>query len=300
MKNNLLLVLALLFGIGGYSQLLESHKGFQNQGGNFFNSDFIKKNRIKTITGKISFKREMQPIRRNGTVEQYSFDRNGQLIERLKTFKMRGGQIDTTQDYFKYNDLEHLVSQTTYTLSGYNSVRYRYNENGNPTQESFFRGENKSPNSYELQKGQETLLKNEEFQYDVISDSSLKKVYLNSVGKPYKETIINTNRLGQKESELTRYYLTNKKASITYKYDLQGRLIKIIDYSNLLGVQTITYTYEYDEFDNLYSSKIYKNGKLTRSEEFIYFVQTFLLKAQLSKNESDNSIKIIQYSYEYY
>lgn len=295
-----LTIIVLIITLTSGAQILESHKGFKDQGGNIFNSDFIKKNKIKTITGRISLKRELQPIRKEGTVEQYSFDQNGQMIERLKSFKMRGGLIDTTQDYFKYNDLEHLISQTTFTMAGYNSIRYKYNSDGEPLEETFIRGENKSPNSYELRRGQESILKKEVFDYSKMNDSSLKKIYLNSVGKPYKETVISTNQLGLIESEQTRFYLTNKKESMTYQYDVQGRLIKIIDYSNLIGVQTITYTYEYDEFGNLYSSKTYKNGKLTNSQEFLYYVQTFLLKAQLSKNESDKSIKIIQYSYEYY
>lgn len=300
MTKHLLILFLILISEICNGQLLESYQGNIKQGRSVFNSEFIKKNKIRTITGRLSLKREMQPIRREGTVEQYTFNQNGQMVERLKSFKMRGGQIDTTQDYFKYNDVEHLMSQTTFTLSGYNSVRYQYNSEGKPTQETFIRGENTNSNSYELKKGKETVLKNEEFSYVPISDSIYKKIYLNRVGKPYKVTVVSENALGQMDGEHTRYYLTNKKESITYKYDVQGRLKKIIDYSNLLGLQTITNTFEYDEFGNLFSGKTYKNGKLTHSQEFIYFVQTFLLKAQLSKNESDNSIKIIQYSYEYY
>ena len=300
MTKHLLVLFLILISEICIGQILESYQGNKKQGRSVFNSEFIKKNMIKTITGRVSLKREMHPIRREGTVEQYTFNRNGEMVERLKSFKMRGGQIDTTQDYFKYNDVEHLIAQTTFTLSGYNSIRYQYNSEGKPTQETFVRGENINSNSYKLKKGKETVLKNEEFSYVPIHDSIYKKIYLNRVGKPYKETVVSENALGQMEGEHTRYYLTNKKESITYQYDVQGRLKKIIDYSNLLGLQTITNTFEYDEFGNLFSGKTYKNGKLTHSQEFIYFVQTFLLKAQLSKNESDNSIKIIQYSYEYY
>ena len=300
MTKHLLVLFLILISEICIGQILESYQGNKKQGRSVFNSEFIKKNMIKTITGRVSLKREMQPIRREGTVEQYTFNRNGEMVERLKSFKMRGGQIDTTQDYFKYNDVEHLIAQTTFTLSGYNSIRYQYNSEGKPTQETFIRGEIINSNSYKLKKGKETVLKNEEFSYVPIHDSIYKKIYLNRVGKPYKETVVSENALGQMKGEHTRYYLTNKKESITYQYDVQGRLKKIIDYSNLLGLQTITNTFEYDEFGNLFSGKTYKNGKLTHSQEFIYFVQTFLLKAQLSKNESDNSIKIIQYSYEYY
>jgi ABC-type antimicrobial peptide transport system permease subunit len=242
----------------------------------------------------------MQPITREGTIEKYLFDKRGQLIERIKTFRMRGGMIDTTQDYFSYNDLEHLVAQTTYNVGGYNATRYEYDENGRLQKESYLRGENTASYSYQLQKGRETIIKEETFTYEELSDTSYKRVYLNSAGKPYREMVVTTNNLGQVLSEITRYYLTNKKHSITYQYDAKGRLNKIIDYSNLLGVQTTTYEFGYDEYDNLYSSKVYKDGKLKQSKEFLYDVQTFLLKAQLTKDESTNTIRIVQYEYEYF
>ncbi|MGB0391620.1 MAG: hypothetical protein ACPGD5_08630 [Salibacteraceae bacterium] len=282
------------------AQLLDTYQGKLYDGECIFNKKFIKQNKIKRITGKISIKREMHPIYHEGTIDDYTFNEQGQLVERIKSFRLRGGHIDTTQDYFKYNDLEHIVSQTTVTLSGYNSIRFKYDSLGNVMNETYSRGENRSPYSYNLEKGRETILKDESYDYKELSDSSHKKIYFNSANKPYKETIITTNSLGQRISENTRFYLTSKKESVSFQYDVQGRLIKIIDYSNLLGVQTITYTYEYDEFGNLYSSKIYKNGKLTYSQEFLYHVQTFLLKAQLTKEESNNSIKIIEYEYEYF
>lgn len=286
--------------IASPAQLLDTYQGKLYDGECIFSTKFIKQNKIKRITGKISIKREMHPIYHEGTIDDYTFNDKGQLTERVKTFRLRGGHIDTTQDYFKYNDLEHIISQTTVTLSGYNSIRFEYDSSGNILNETFSRGENKSTYSYNLKKGRETILKDESYGYETLSDSSHKKIYYNSANKPYKETIITTNSLGQRISENTRFYLTSKRETISFQYDLQGRLIKIIDYSNLLGVQTIIYTYEYDEYGNLFSSKIYKNGKLTFIQEFLYDIQTFLLKAKLTKEESNNSIKIIEYSYEYF
>jgi YD repeat-containing protein len=282
------------------AQILDSYRGDLLDGECIFNADFLAKNKIKSITGKISTKRQMQPITRDGTIERYLFTKSGQLQERIKTFRMRGGIIDTTQDYFAYNDLQHLVAQTSYNLGGYNSTRYNYNSEGQIVKETHLRGENTASYSYQLQKGKETILKEEGFEYQSLTDTSFKRIYMNSAGKPYKSMTVTKNSLGQLLQESTRYYLTNKKHNINYEYDVKGRLAKIIDYSNLLGVQTTTYQFEYDEYDNLYSSKIYKDGKLLYSKEFLYNVQTFLLKAQLTKDESTNSIRIIQYEYEFY
>ena len=300
MKKSLILIFTILVSTLSQAQILDAYQGKLYDGECIFNARFIAQNKIKRITGKISVKADMRPIYHEGTIDQYQFNQYGQLVERIKSFRMRGGHIDTTQDHYQYNDMKNLIAQTTVTLSGYNSIRYEYGKDGFPVKETFARGENTSPYSYDLNKGRESILKDEAFDYEVLNDTTYKKVFLNSANKPYKETVVMHNSLGQRTSEQTRFYLTSKRESITYQYDVQGRLIKIIDYSNLLGVQTITYTYEYDEYGNLYSGKIYKNGKLTYSQEFLYDVQTFLLKAQLTKEEATNSIKIIEYSYEYF
>ncbi|MCB0482168.1 MAG: hypothetical protein KDC83_12090 [Flavobacteriales bacterium] len=293
-------LLLTFFGQTLSCQILDNYQGKLYSGECIFNEDFIKQNNIKTIIGSISVKSEMQPIRSLGTLDMYTFNRSGKLIEHLNSFKLRGGRIDTTQDFYQYNDLEHLVSVMSYDLSGYDASSFEYDAEGNLKKEVFLRGENKSPYSKQIEKGKETVLKSETFEFELVNDSTKKKIYINSAGKPYKETVITYNRLDQKKSESTTFYLTNKKSMITYQYDVQGRLEKIHDFSNLLGNLTITYTYEYDEYGNLYSSKVYKDGKLTYSKEFIYHVQTFLLKAQLTKDEERNEIKIIQYEYGYY
>ena len=46
--------------------------------------------------------------------------------------------------------------------------------------------------------------------------------------------------------------------------------------------------------------EITKAGKKVFSREFLYAVDTFLLKAELSKNEEDHSIHIIQFEYTFF
>lgn len=300
MKKTVVILLLVSTHLLLRGQILDNYQGKLYSGECIFNETFVTQNKIKSITGSISIKKEMQPIQNLGTLDQYLFNSNGKLIEHLKSFKLRGGRIDTTQDYFNYNDLEHLVSVMSYDLSGYDANKYEYDVEGNLKTELYLRGENKNPYGREIQRGMETVLKSESFKYEQVNDSITKKIYINSADKAYKETTTTLNRLGQKQSEITTYYLTNKKSAISYQYDVQGRLEKIHDFSNLLGNLTITYTYEYDEYGNLNSSKVYKNGKLTYSKEFIYHVQTFLLKAQLTKDEERNEIKIIQYEYTYH
>ncbi|UTW63435.1 RHS repeat protein [bacterium SCSIO 12741] len=300
MKYVLAFCTALLaYGIG-QAQILDNNQGKLYQGDCIFNGKFLRDNGIQSITGEISVKKEMRPITHMGTIDQYLFNEKGQLLEHIKSFRLRGGQIDTTQDYFKYNDLDHLVSKTSVMLSGYDAIRYQYDAEGNRSGQTWLRGENKSPFSFHLEKGKESIIKEESYENETVSDSIRKRVYLNAEGKPYKETLFRFNSLGHCSAENTRYYLTNKKNTITYSYDVEGRLTKIIDHSNIMGNLTLTYTYTYDELSNLTESKVHKNGKLIETRQFLYFVQTLLLKAQLIKNEESGEIKIIKYKYQYF
>ena len=140
-------------------QILDNYQGKLYSGECIFNEQFVRENKIKRISGVISVKKEMQPIRKLGTIDQYTFNTQGKLIEHLKSFRMRGGRIDTTQDYYQYNDLEHLTTIMSYDLSGYDASRYKYGPNGELVEEKFLRGENRTPYSGVVEKGRETVIK---------------------------------------------------------------------------------------------------------------------------------------------
>jgi len=283
-----------------YAQILDVYQSKLYNNDCQFNERFIKDNKVKIITGKISVKKDMQTISSKGLIIRYSFDREGKLTEQIKTMSLRGGRIDTTQSSFSYSQNNQLIQKAQFYVKAYDAVRYSYNNENKISAETVVRGANNNQYKYGFDKGTETIVKQERYEWKQINDTTQQVVYYNSSGRPYKERTIIINVIGQKQSENTSYYLTKKRNLITYKYDPEGRLIKIIDYSNLGSQRTLTKTYEYDDYGNLNSSKIYTNGKLSFSQEFLYDPQTFFLSAQLSKDESARSIKIMQYEYEFY
>ncbi|MDE0772560.1 MAG: hypothetical protein OSB25_10215 [Salibacteraceae bacterium] len=297
----LLILLFTVFGLHkSHAQILDVYQGKLYNNDCQFNERFIMDNKIKTITGKISVKKDMQPISNKGLIVRYSFDRIGRLSEQIKTMSLRGGRIDTTQSSFSYSQNNQLVQKAQFYVKAYDAIRYSYNNKNEITSEMVVRGANNNQYKYGFDKGSETIVKQERYEWQQLNDTTQNVVYYNSAERPYKERTIILNVIGQKQSENTTYYLTKKRNLITYKYDPVGRLIKIIDYSNLGSQRTITNTYEYDEYGNLYNSKIYTNGKLSYTQEFLYDPQTLFLSAQLSKDESARSIKIIQYEYKFY
>ncbi len=294
-------VLSIFFitGIASISnaQILDVYQGKLYENDCQFNERFIRDNKIKSITGKISVKKDLQPISSKGLIVKYTFDDDGKLIEHIKTMSLRGGRIDTTQSSFSYSQNNQLVQKALFYVKAYDAYRFEYNDDKTIKTETVVRGANNNQYKFGFNKGTETIVKQERFEWSSLNDSIKKVVYFNSAERPYKERTIIYNSIGQKQSENTVYSLTKKRNLVTYKYDAEGRLIKIIDYSNLGVQRTLTYTYEYDEYGNLNQSKIFSNGKLTFTQEFLYDPQTFLLNAQLSKDESSRSIKIIQYEY---
>ncbi len=289
-----------LITVFSHAQILDVYQGELYNNDCQFNQRFIRDNSIKTITGKVSVKKDMQPILSKGLVVQYSFDRKGRLTERVNTMSLRGGRIDTTQSAFSYSQNNQLIQKANFYVKAYDAVKYSYNQDNQIISESVVRGANNNPYKFGFDKGSETIVKKERFEWKNLNDSTEKVIYYNSADRPYKERVIMYNALGQKQSENTEYFLTKKRNLITYKYDPEGRLKKIIDYSNLGVQRTLTHTYDYDEYGNLNQSKIYTNGKLSYTQEFLYNPQTLLLSAQLSKDESARSIKIIQYEYSYF
>jgi hypothetical protein len=279
-----------------FGQILDNYRGRLFGDECMFNENFIRDNKIKKISGSFSKKEEMQIIENLYTVEIYTFGLNGKPLEYLKSFRTRGGTIDTTAESFKYNNLDEIIQKTRHVTGGYNSIQYNYDKEGNITEEKIVRGQWNSSSG----NPRETVVKTERSRHEVIQDSILVRTYLNTEGQAYRirETVY--GKMGIKRYEEMRYVLTNKKDITNYQYDDYGRLIKMIKVSNVAGNNTNTYTIDYDTLGNVERAKYYKNGKLLESQEYIYDPATLLLDARLIKDEEKSTIYITRYTYEYY
>lgn len=282
------------------AQIIDNSKGLLVDGESYFNPEFIKRNKIKTIVGELAVKEEMQPIRSKGLINYYEFDQEGRLVEKLKTFKLRGGRIDTSSQTFVYNDLDQLVQESLFESSGFSSQKYQYDDSGRMLSQSFYRGENLSPFNYQLQKGKTMELKEERFTYEMIDSLTYKKIYYNSNGTPFKEGTVRFNEAGLKMSEKIRFYAIERYSEVDFQYDEFGRLEEINTRSRIYKTESSSIRFEYDDYGNVVAEKRFKNGDRVLNREFLYDISTFLLKAELTKNEENNTISIIKFRYEYF
>lgn len=297
------LFLSFFFPSALYSQILTNHPGnladlvFSNNV--FFSEKFIRQNKIKSATAEISFKRELQTIVKTGNVQRFEFGLDGKLARQMETISVAGNIKDTAITYFIYNAKKQLEMKRSSDGYGFYSYHYEYDEAGNIIKQVYSRDENKGfKNDFQLSK--QFIINSESYRYEQLSSAQKKRRFFNDNGSEYKSVITSLNEYGNMLEEETRFVVTGRKSSITYKYDEYFRLSEKSDISMVPEENKIVSVFTYDEFGNVLQEKISRNGTLKTTREFLYDKKTFLLEAQLVKDEATQTIHIYKYNYEFY
>lgn len=265
----------------------------------FFSEKFIRVNKIKTIKTEISFKRELQPIVQTGNIQGFEFNSSGKLVKQYETISIAGAIKDTSISYFIYNDKGNLELKRSSDGYGFYSYYYEYDDAGNIIKQVYSRDENKGYKN-DFQMNRQFIINSETYQYEKLSSKQKKKRFYNDNGMEYKSLILYFNEYGNIAEEESKFIVTGRKSSITYNYDELFRLSEKTDYSAVSGENRIVSVFTYDEFGNVLREKISRNGTVKTTREFLYDKKTFLLDAQLIKDEATQTIHIYKYSYDFY
>lgn len=264
----------------------------------FFSEKFIRQNKIKSVSAEISFKRDLQPIVKTGNIQIFEFNSDGKLVKQLETVSIAGNIKDTAITFLIYNEKKQLELKRSSDGYGFYSYYYEYDNAGNIIEQVYSRDENKgSKNDFQLSK--QFVINSESFQYEQLSTRQKKRRFFNDNGMEYKSAIIYYNEYGNISEEESRFIVSGRKSNLSYKYDEFFRLSEKTDYSAVSGENKIVLVFSYDEFGNVLQEKISRNGTLKTTREFIYDKKTFLLDAQLIKDEATQTIHIYKYSYEF-
>ena len=179
-------VLSIFFitGIASISnaQILDVYQGKLYENDCQFNERFIRDNKIKSITGKISVKKDLQPISSKGLIVKYTFDDDGKLIEHIKTMSLRGGRIDTTQSSFSYSQNNQLVQKALFYVKAYDAYRFEYNDDKTIKTETVVRGANNNQYKFGFNKGTEKCEDVKELTKCSQYESALRKDMVPDVG----------------------------------------------------------------------------------------------------------------------
>ncbi|MCO6500367.1 MAG: hypothetical protein J5I47_08335 [Vicingus serpentipes] len=266
----------------------------------FFNTLFIKENKIKSIKGSRSSKKIQDIIRSKGLDFYYEFDNKGNLSKQIATFIIGKVGKDTNIITYEYNDNNHLILQRKSDNYGFYSHSYQLDSLNRIIKQTYNREENTYACKGSFMLCQRYPIASDSFSYQQIDSSQIKKIFYNNYGKPYKQQINYYDEFGYLTEEYTKFIIGNKKSKKTFEYDENGRLTNEHYTSYLSQEKKITQTFEYDNLGNVLSIKIFHDDKHITTKQFIYDQKTMLLTAQLIQDIPTEFIQIVQYQYTFF
>lgn len=280
------------------AQLIDNSEGISLLESTKFNPVFVRSNKIATIKGVHSVKRESDIIRTAAEHEVYHFDRVGRLVQVEKIRNPGKGNTEITSTYYRFDTDGTLIDKVIADVQGATSYGFKYDESGRVISETCSRME--SPRDTLSQVGpKRSEIYTEEFRYTEL-DNGYKRVTLNSYQRPYKEEFFYFDEHGYLVEERHRYLMNNRMGKKTYQYNERGLLEQKSVINNLAEPDTIQFNYSYDDAGNLLAAHELKNSTQVRRIEFLYDPASWLLNARLAKNEETELIRIVKYETEFF
>lgn len=295
-----------------------------------FTKEYIKQNKIKLIRKSIVDKPDGEIIRDKGLAENFQYDENGNLVRHyyneinsmvkteteMPTVIKKGKVVkksytkvdfqyryDTLSTEYSYTSNGFLIMQRKGMGNFYHTTYYEYTGSGWLSRRTLCRETNKALHGEPFKLGVQVVLSDERFEYEELTPTQVKKIFLNDEGKPYKQGILNysapVNSGGKITDESYQFVVGFIRTSSFYKYDENGRLAERVYRDNSSGDHTEKITYEYDGVGNLIKEKRFKNGMQTNETIFLYENKK-LLTSQADRQIQKESIKIVKYEYEFY
>lgn len=225
--------------------------------------------------------------------------KKGKVIKKAHTKIDYQYQYDTLGTEYFYSSNGYLKMKRVCFGNFYNSTYYEYFGDGLVSRQTLCKETNIAKPGEPFKLGVQTVISEEKFQYENLTTTQIKKIFLNDEGKPYKQGILNFS--GSKPMDESYEFVVGFiRSGVTYKYDTHDRLIekKMTDNSSGNSVEKITY--EYDANGNVTSEKQFKNGTQTDEIVYLYDQNKKLMTSQIDRQLQKASIKIIKYEYTFY
>ncbi|MCI5058326.1 MAG: hypothetical protein MRY83_19600 [Flavobacteriales bacterium] len=264
-----------------------------------FNYEFIKRNNIQEIKGKLSYKADMQPIKETEQEVAYQFDQEGRPKMYFKSYQIMTNPLDTNLVYYYFDEEGKCDLVRRSEGKGFFTYHYKYDDKGRVSSYEYVSEKNRNTVKTNFESIKKLSIFSETYEY-IQDDKTIKSRYvINDIGKKYKIEDWTYSEEGDLVEKGFKYVVTNKGERINYQYDFQGRILQTEITSNLSKLKTTRIEYEYDDIGNLIKELTFVNDKLKSTKEFLYN-DILLLDAQLTRNEKSGTIEIIKYSYTFY
>ncbi len=293
-----LLFLFILIPFLGSAQLIDNRGCNAFTDDPFFYNDFIRSNKVKSITGHISTKNDLQVIKKSDLVTRYEFDTTGKLTNQFGSFNLMGKK-DTTFVSYIYDTANHILTKRTNDSYGFFSYNYVYDTAGNVLSRTYCRDENKGSDRYHFKLARQYTIVKESYTYSS-SDSVIEKQVFNNHGRVYQKEKYFYNQHDLLSKVVKKLIMNHKRSEVTYAYNDMGLVAEKRTQKDMSKEDFNKIAYSYDEFGNLEFIDEYKNGKKHTHKEVLYDKSTYLMKALLVQDVATNHITILKFSYEFF
>ena len=277
-----------------------------------FNKEFIKQNKIKSISVAIVDKPDGTVIIDKGATQGFEFDDKGRvtryfytILNRLVKEELKNKTYtyyinDTIFCNVFYDEKDKIIGKRIQTGDYYDAYYYEYNELGQIKKELHCKETNLSENKKEFKLGVQTVLSSETFEYIKLTNTQTKKRFLNDEGREYKKAIINSDEKGNILSENYEFIVGWMKQENKYSYNNKNQLIEYVLKSNENGDINKTSTYEYNEKGNTITEKRFVKNVLLNEVSYLYDETNTFAKSHLNRDFKNASIGIVKYSYSFH
>jgi hypothetical protein len=298
-KLKLLSLLAMFFSSTYYqSQMIKNHTGEVFSDDPFFNKDFILTNKLKSINGAVSSKKELGAIQSSRLVQGYQYNLKGQLSSQYNS-TLQNKKRDTSFTYYQYNKDEQLILKRISDSYGFYSYSYEYDSLGQMSKNTFSREKNIGKSKANFILGKKYVIFSETYKYEK-SDSLTVKIIMNNNQRPYQKNTYKYDDLGYLKEEKTKLLINNKIHLTLYDYNEKGGLKKIESFKQQSKSPYKTIKFQYDEWGNVTYIDEYKDGVQVIHKEILYDQSTLVMKTILSQDLVSNLITIIKFKPKFY
>jgi hypothetical protein len=283
-----ILYFLLIISATAFGQMLDNRNGLAFTDKPFFDSEFIRINKVESLNGRFTYKKPGDIMRNTEYAYVYSFDSLGRLISTFETRK-DDGTVDTTWNKYIYNNQNLVVEHKRGDGKGFTSTLYGYDEKYRVISESFVR-------EYVDSLGvlQRTILNAETMKYEEY-DGQVKKTVYNSYGLPYLQEFSFYNELGYLVERTERLMMTSRTSKITYEYNEKGLMSAIKTMVGSQEVPSEETKFLYDEHGNLQDKHYYRDNVFITEIEMLYNERSMLLTYVLTRDVATNFIMILNF-----
>lgn len=278
-----------LFAVGTVFQSIHAQQLYLEKGRllevePYFNSAFIKKQKIKSIYAEYAYKDEYKPIEETRIFRKYVFNLNGRLKRFVETYDL-GYKLDSTEIKYIYNTKGLVTEKHVSDVFGQYYYLFKYNGEGQLIESCYGR-----PKPYTNPKEIKTI------EYDIYP-KQIKRKWFNNQGRLFKIEHLVKDASGRIESLIEKMAVGSQQKTERYEY-LENGLIKCVTLEAIPQKNTVKYEYVFDENGNPEKELVTRNNQPLSKKEFLY--RDGLIYAHLERDELTSRIKIWEYEYEFF